>query len=249
MNLIRTSRSLLRAIASALSLAVGLALIANTASAALLDHRPKNFFSALWQKDKEVCETVLKSLNKEYLIPKDLYGVRNPNFITDLLLTSDLQVPWQRIPLKYDGAQWGLDYVSVDLANDGQRVPIFRWDFYDRAGSRNELILPSTVPDEIIFGKPPAEDIIRRLSGPNAKNVLRIGPSDLWTRDTYPLNGMFDFNLLRVGNRVFLLGAGSIDAERTAWKGGGFNAFVMEYRSMQDISVVCHFRGGKKAGP
>jgi len=228
-----------------------LALVANAAVAAPMEYRPKNFFSAVWAKDKEICETVLQSLNKEYLIPKDLYSVLNPNFITDLLLTSDSQVKWRHRSFDPGGPPMKLDYATVDLANDGYPIPVVRWSFYDSSGYRNELFLPSVMPDEITSEKSLPGNIVPKYFGADAKNELKIGvkTSDFWETGTYPSNGMFDFNLLEVGNKIFLLGAGSQDAARTVMHGGGFNAFVMEYRSMQNVSVVCHFRGGEKASP
>jgi len=216
-----------------------------TVVAAPMDHRPENSFSVVWEKDKEICGPVLASLNKEHSLSQELYGVQNPNFITDLLLTSDLQVQWQRMPLQSGGQ---LDYVSVDLANSGRAIPVFRWDCSDALGFWNELMLPTTVPDEVASGKPLPDNIISRLGGPNAQNVLKITVpmSSFWTAETYPSNGLFDFNLLEVSKKVFLLGAGSQDAQRTVMRGGGFNAFVMEFHSMQSFSVVCHFRGGEK---
>jgi len=223
-----------------------LALVATGALAAVLDHRPANFFTAIWEKDKQICGLVLASLNKEHRLSHDLYNVvQNPNFVTDLLLTSDLQVQWQRMPLQ-SGSQ--LDYASVDLANSGRAIPVFRWDFSDALGFRNELMLPTAVPDEIVSGKPIPNDIISRLGGPNAQNVLKITVpmSSFWTAETFPSNGLFDFNLLEVAKKVFLLGAGSQDAQRTVMQGGAFNAFVMEFRSMHEVSVICHFRGEKQ---
>jgi hypothetical protein len=141
-----------------------------------------------------------------------------------------------------------LDYTSVDLANDGKPMPVFRWDLSDRLGYRNQLILPPSTPDEIGSGKSFPDDVITRLSGANAKNVLTIdrSTSDFGAPDAYPMNGTFDWNLFKVGNKVFLLGAGSQDAERTATQGGGFDAFVMEYHSMRHVIVICQFRGGEK---
>jgi hypothetical protein len=233
-------------VASMLSLTVSLALVAKGALAAVLDHRPANLFTAIWEKDKQICGPVLASLNKEHRLSQDLYNVvQNPNFITDLLLTSDLQVQWQRMPLK-SGDQ--LDYVSVDLANSGRPISVFRWDFSDALGFRNQLMLPPAVPDEVASGQPLPNDIISRLGGPNAQNVLKITVpmSSFWTAETFPSNGLFDFNLLEVAKKVFLLGAGSQDAQRTVMQGGGFNAFVMEFHSMHEVSVICHFRGEKQ---
>jgi hypothetical protein len=241
-------RQLLRTIASTSALLSALTVAAATVVAAPIDHRPANFFSAIVEKDKSICAPTLQSLNKENRLPPDLFDVANPNVITDLLLTSDLQVPWRRIPLKYEGSAMQLDYVSVDLANNGRTIPVVRWDYYDRFGYRNQLILPPTVPDEIMSSHQLTQDIVTTLSGENARNVLRIlfQSSDVWTLITYPSNGMFDFNILKVGNKAFILGSAAQAAEWTVTRGGGFDTFVIEYHSMQNISVVCHFRGGEK---
>jgi hypothetical protein len=241
-------RRLLRTIASTSALLTALTAAAETVVAAPIDHRPANFFSSVVQKDKSICGPILQSLNKENRLPPDLFDVANPNVITDLLLTSDLEVPWRRIPLKYEGAAMQLDYAPVDLGNDGRTIAVVRWDFYDRAGYRNELILPPTLPDEFTSGQQLTQDMVTRLSGEKARNVLRIPfqSSDVWTLITYPSNGMFDLNVVRVGNKTFIVGAASQAAERTVTQGGGFDTFVIEYHSMLSISVVCHFRGGEK---
>jgi hypothetical protein len=57
---------------------IGVALRPTEALPAPMDHRPANFFSAVLEKDKEVCEAVLASLNKEHRLSSDLYGVQNP---------------------------------------------------------------------------------------------------------------------------------------------------------------------------
>ena len=244
----RCNGVLTRTIASASALLIALTATATAVVAAPIDHRPANFFSSVVEKDKSICSPILQSLNKENRLPPDLFDVSNPNFITDLLLTSDLQVAWRRVPLKYEVAARQLDYASVDLANDGRTIAVVRWDFYDRAGYRNELILPPTLPDEFTSGQQLTEAIVTTLSGENARNVLRIPfqASDVWTTATYPSGGFFDFNILKVGNKAFILGAAAQAAEWTVTRGGGFDAFVIEYHSMQIISVVCHFRGGEK---
>lgn len=241
-------RRLLRTIASTSALITALTVVALPVVAAPIDHRPANFFSVIVEKDKSICAAILQSLNKENRLPPDLFDVANPNVITDLLLTSDLQVPWRRIPLKYEGSAMQLDYVSVDLANDGRTIAVVRWDFYDRMGYRNQLILPPTFPDEFLSGHQLTYDIVRTLSGRNAENVLEIPfqSSDVWTLITYPSNGMFDLNVVRVGNKTFIVGAASQAAERTVTQGGGFDTFVIEYHSMQSISVLWHFRGGER---
>jgi hypothetical protein len=226
---------MLRALASV----SGVLLMASGALAAPMDHRPKNFFSVVWQKDRAVCGAVLTSLNEEYRLPPDLYRWTNPNLMTDLLLTSDLEVEWQRMPLE----TWELDYTSVDLANDGHEIPVLRWAFADHmSGYNNILFLPPALPEEIASGQSLKDDIIRKLSGDRLR--IQRGSSDFWTWDNYPVNGTFDFTIIKHGNRFFLLGAASLDAQRTTINEGGFDAFVMAFHTQQDIPVICHFHGG-----
>jgi hypothetical protein len=240
----RPERLIRRTIARAWQAAIGLALSAGSAFAAPMDHRPANFFSVVLEKDKDVCGSVLASLNKEHWLPQALYRLDNPNFITDLLLASDLQIEWQHFSLESGN---GLDYVSLDLANDGRPISVFRWNLVDGLGYHNILLTMSKAPDEISAGKTLQDNIVTKIAGEDRRNVLKIdwSTSDYWTSDSYPVNWTFHMNILRVENKSFLLVAGSKDAERTALRGGGFNVFVMEYRSRETIPVVCHFRGGK----
>lgn len=229
-------------------LTVALAVFTDTASAAPLDRRPADFFSSISEKDGKTCAPVLQSLNKENALPPELNRALNPNFVTDLLLASDLQVPWQRRTFRNLGHPEQLDHAVVDLASTGHGIPVVRWDYFDNLGYRNKLFLPSAIPDEFTSDKPLPNNIVAKHFDAKANNELKIEArmSEFWTQSTYPSNGMFDFNLVKVGGKVLLLAAGSQDAERTATDGGGFDAFVMEYHSTQDITVVCHFRGGDK---
>jgi hypothetical protein len=116
-----------------------------------------------------------------------------------------LQVQWQRLSLQFGDS---LDYASVDLANHGHPMPVFRWNFFDALGYQNQLLLPAAVPEEVAAGKPLPGDIVRTLSGPNAQNALKITVpmSDFWTAETYPSNGLFDLMLVDGLNTTYITG-------------------------------------------
>ena len=123
---------------------------------------------------------------------------------------------------------------------------VFRWAFYSFARSMNDLILPSISPGEISEDTL-STDIIRRLSGDHGVNVLHIDKTSapmVWNLPDYPSNGSFDLNIVVVGGKTVLIGAGAGEAQEVAAKGGTFGVFALEYHSLKDLSLICHFRGG-----
>lgn len=227
-----------------LGLIIGLAILTTEAAADLLKYRPVNYFSEVWSKDPEVCSTVLRSLNQQYLIPEELYGVLNPTFYVDLLLTSELQVEWSHGPFDRYGSdlsRW--DYTYVDLANDGHEIPVVRYDFTSRAsGSANLLFLPPTMPDELRSTRPTIEFVRSRLAPFSLYTDRKL--FDYFPIDKFPMNGSFEFNILKVVDKTYLLGASAMDVGRVVWEGGHFDAYVIEYRSPQRLSLICLLQGG-----
>jgi hypothetical protein len=218
----------------------------------LRDGRPENFFSSISGTDKSVCQTVLQSLNKGYLLPKARRNVSNRNLVADVLLASDLQLPWRR--RHFDGPDLiiraDVDFSSVDLANDGHPRVIYRWAQASRmAGYWNDLFLPPTTVDEVTSAAPLPEDIFQKLAGPNEENRLMIEkglPIEVRRSKDFPNSPLFALNIVQVDGRALLIGAGALEATLAVERSPQpFGVFVMEYHSKENIALVCRFRGGK----
>ena len=220
----------------------------------LLDHRPANFYRSVSQKDKSICQPILDSLNKEHQITDTERESKNAN--TYLLLTSDLQVTWhhKRIvalpgtrPDKTDTQYDDLYYAKVNLADDGESVMVFRWAFYSFGQLMNELILPPATPKEITDDNTLPIDIIHKLSGMNAENVLDIDksmPLEVRRLNDFPSSTLFDLNVVAVRKQTFLVAAGAEEGQRAVSHGEKFGVFIIKYHSKHDLSLICHFRGG-----
>jgi hypothetical protein len=221
--------------------------------------RPANYYRLIEANDRPICSSVLRSLNKAYGMTQERWNWNsNNNLYGELILSSDLQIRWRHthvISLKGtrpDGSDTfseDLDYARVDLANDGQPVTVFRWMFSDK-WQRNQLFLSASMSEEIPLSDPLPEGYLRKLSGPNHENDLAITEDtapDLWDLEDYPGDDNFDFNIIRVHGKTYLLAADAAKAEKAVDnKGGRFAAFVLEYHSRDNLSLVCRVRGGMK---
>jgi hypothetical protein len=136
--------------------------------------RPADFYVSVTQSDARICAPVLTSLNKEYVLSEtDAQGDTNIN--SDLLLHSDLQLPWQR---RFLGVSlWTLDYAPI-LHSDGVATFLYRWSFYGTNRLQNEMMTSSAVPAELSSEKPISDDVglqvLREVGGPKGDSVIAI---------------------------------------------------------------------------
>jgi len=213
-------------------------------------HRPSGLYKVIFQSDGSICSSIGASLNK----PLDLAIDENhPNLIGDLLLGSDLQVPWQR---KLIGPIGNLDYADIDLANDGRMLAVYRYSIllhYVR--SEDDLYVlpkPSEIWKELTHSDSLEQlkesEAVARLAKQSSINFYgsNNGPYQsisllLSSKDFSLAQDHFVMNVLSVRGRSILIVTGA-DEAHYALKGRPFHVFGLLYHAKSAPSLVCEFR-------
>jgi hypothetical protein len=222
-------------------------------------HRPLGFYSIVSETDPSACQAVLLSLNKEYRISDDKLD-ENPRVSveSDLLLGSDLQVPWTRKLVPQPHAEsYGtssLDFAQVALG--GRKFSLFRrglGQFVAEIGATltiNKLwisaaLLPSSSLDRTI-----TREEMARIHGAeilvDVTNVRDIygHPNLAVGKKRRRMAQPALLNVVSVKGNLYLLAVDGIQAEIAAprSKDGTIDLYVLQLRSESDIRAFCHFR-------
>lgn len=252
-------RSAAKAVGAALLgalMTVGMASDARPAKRVSLENgevfvRPANLFKLVSQSDPALCKPIGISLNKPLRLPLD---DNHPNITGDILLGSDLQVPWQR---KLIGPIGNLDYADIDLANDGRPLAVYRNGillFYKQ--SEDDLIVLRQRSD--IWDRLTHSDTLEQLQESEAverlakQSIFRLyGPDErliqdirrlLMSRSKNGFAGDFVLNILALNGRTVVLLSGANESLR-AWDGHPFLVFALVFHAGMKPSLVCELRG------
>jgi len=99
----------------------------------ILLKRPANFYRLIVDGAPSVCGAILTSLNKEYRFSvKELAGLPRSTVLAERLLSSDLQIDWERkITWRADPDRPAetIDFAHMHIADDANAVGIYRWSF------------------------------------------------------------------------------------------------------------------------
>jgi len=228
----------------------------------LRNRRPADFYRLRLSTDANVCREVTASLNKGHVLVPDQMTVDGPNMVTELFLQSDLQVPWKRKGYSGPGGLPStLEYVPVDIANNGHAQMIYRETVFSAHIWSNMLFIDSATPAELESNMPLSMDALRRIEGYKKSNLgeefthyvtidqetapgiyNQISPQSLIES---PLE--YDVNLIQVDQRIYLIVTDARAADYLMHgRGGPIAVFVIAYRSPRDLAVVCELRSRKK---
>ena len=222
-----------------------------------LGRRPAGLYTLVVDTDSGICKPVLRSLNQPFEVPKDPSNVLSPNLPGAMLLASDLEVPWQH---KLVGTEpgpdsvamplyQGLDFVLTDLANDGHPLAVYRWRTFLSSRNTDDPLILRTPASQWSSQKILPDNVITELykqsispTTPRDK-VLDDLENAIYPADKSIAGDALDFNVLDVGARIIILATGSIEANRGAYNGRPFQAFVLQYHPGLPASVLCELRG------
>ncbi|HTV35321.1 MAG TPA: hypothetical protein VMF12_02730 [Xanthobacteraceae bacterium] len=206
--------------------------------------RPENFYRLVSGADPTICRPILDSLNRGHVVSDNT--VHNFNIVGELLLSSELEVRWQRRAVGPDVFPSSLDIASVDIASDGHLKTVYRWDFNSGGIYANELSL-SAAPLALPAEDPLPAKIITETAGPHGENLIsideRTAPA-LWRQVARlpSFDTSFDLNIVTVRKTVLLLVAGAIEAQYAVERGQAVHVYVVKYRSKTDLSLRCVLR-------
>jgi hypothetical protein len=173
----------------------------------------------------------------------------HPNLASDLLLGSDLQVPWQR---KLVGLWGSIDYAQIDIANDGRSMAVYRWGRWTEVLSDNELYIVSK-PVEAWSGQDHFPDDFPRealekqselhLYVYNREPYRTITRSFLFNAAKLRGTGL-NLNVLSVQGRSVLIVSGAAEGREGLNSGYPFYVFAFLYHNNGAPSLVCKFHFG-----
>jgi hypothetical protein len=249
------ARLLLRVVAGAIAAAFSSFAVAKQAPVLLTEphERPANLYRSVFQKDEAACRPILTSLNMKYeLSPEELADNYNDlNGDTDLLLASDLHVPWERKLLWDENLNIPrdtLDFASVSLTNDGQKRGLYRWGFSSlHYNSINELFLSDTPPTGFQTAAHLTPNAVKELSTNEIEINSANAPDLPWRKLA---GGFFLFNVVVVDGRTFVIAADAGQVTQSYLRGGNrgltkgslVELYVLQFESLARVKPICQFR-------
>jgi hypothetical protein len=207
-------------------------------------HRPADMYKLIFQSDGGICAPILVSLNK----PLTVAPSRSASFPADMVLKSDLDVPWSRKRM-IDGDD--LDFSFIDLANDGTRRAVYRWNFFLHDHAIADLsILPRPLELE---SWPSDTSLIVPWSSDTPLNPYviqelydRTSPADrmlknqivltLALKDSHAAGDWLDFNIVSAAGKYVMLVTPSSEIF------GPLHVFALLYHADASPSLVCEFQ-------
>lgn len=206
-------------------------------------HRPANLYSVLFQSDRSICGPIVMSLNR----PLDMTNFDDhPDLASDLLLGSDLQVPWQR---KLTPLWTSLDYAQIDIANDGRSMAVYRrGHLVNEKRSENDLYILTRpieswsvqdhLPDDTVkvLGEQSELPLYDYNRGPYESIIHLLGYKDRSLAADH-----FNLNLLSVHGRSILILTGANESHYGVFEGQPFYVFALLYHMHGAPSLVCEF--------
>jgi hypothetical protein len=223
--------------------------------------RPAALYTSLLQLRPEICQPILDSLNKEFIIPdekrKDIPQVA---LTSDFLLTSDLQLPWTQELVRQPDARTyklgQLDFAFITLG--GRPTILYRRSFEIHGSAIGDLTVNSLFISNMRLRVQPADQPLTptELNKLRGKEILvdlgRLQRTDGATNVAVTKNEgdisrsrLVLLNVLAVGGETFVVAVDAAEAEIYALRpaGGEINLYVLQLRSAKDVRLACHFLG------
>jgi hypothetical protein len=221
--------------------------------------RPSDLYLLVSDQAPSVCQPILKSLNAAYEIGEANID-RNPRISvdSDLLLKSDLEVPWKR-KLVHEPDAESFETSSLDVAQvqlQGRPLTLTRHIAKKRvaelgASLANDTLWMSVNPLPATLDRGPSPQELARVHAaqiavdvndvksidavPNlAVSALRRGPPP-------PLMLL---NVISLKQELYILAIDGVQAEIAAPRSneGTIDLYVLRLLSEKDLRAVCHFR-------
>jgi hypothetical protein len=221
--------------------------------------RPAGLYTSVSQFQPTACQPILDSLNKEFAIADDrLDDYPRAAVVPDLLLTSDLELPWQRKLVRQPAAEiyklGRIDFAPAYL--EGRSVIFYRRTFEIHGKTIGDLPVNSLkISSERLKAtsadQPMEERNLRMIRGAEVSvNIERlkhggetanVGTSrDLRSLGTQEVL----LNAVNVGGAPFILAIDAVDAEVGGpHSGSQIDLFVLQIHSAANIRLACHFLG------
>jgi hypothetical protein len=221
--------------------------------------RPAGLYTSVSQLNPAVCQPVLDSLNKEFAISDDrLDDYPRAAVVPDLLLTSDLELPWQRKLVRQPAAEiyklGRVDFAPAYL--EGRSVIFYRRTFEIHGKTIEDLPvnslkisserLKATSTDQpveernlrMIHGGEILVNIERLKHGSETANVG--APRDPRSLESQQVL----LDIVNVGGAPLILAIDAVDAEIGGpHSGSQIDLFVLQIHSAANIRLACHFVG------
>jgi hypothetical protein len=201
----------------------------------LVGKRPAGLYAAVLQFNPIVCQAALDSLNKEFSISDDRLD-DNPRsaVVSDLLLHSDLQLPWRRTLVRQSDAEvFKLDSIDFASGTLGSRfVNFYRRNFEIHGEAIGDLPINSLM---ISTWKLPAMESNQTLDERGLKklrdNEVRVNVGELkQTKNTVNFAAppsqrsskqkQVLLNVIAVSGQTFILATDAVEAEVDGPKSG-----------------------------
>jgi hypothetical protein len=221
--------------------------------------RPAGLYTSTSQFQPTACQPILDSLNKEFAIADDrLDDYPRAAVVPDLLLTSDLELPWQRKLVRQPAAEvyklGRVDFAPAYL--EGRSVIFYRRTFEIHGKTIGDLPVNSLkISSERLKAtstdQPVEERDLRMIQGAEIlMNIERpkhdsetanVGtPRDLRSLESQQVL----LNMVNVGGAPLILAIDAVDAEVGGpHSGSQIDLYVLRLHSAADIRVACHFLG------
>jgi hypothetical protein len=221
--------------------------------------RPAGLYTSVSQLNPAVCQPVMDSLNKEFAISDDrLDDYPRAAVEPDLLLTSDLELPWQRKLVRQPAAEiyklGRVDFAPAYL--EGRSVIFYRRTFEIHGKTIGDLAVNSLkISSERLTAtstdQPMEERNLRMIHGPeilvnidslkHGSETANVGtPRDPRSLESQQIL----LNVINVGGAPFILAIDAVDAEIGGpHSGSQIDLFVLQIHSAANIRMACHFVG------
>jgi hypothetical protein len=217
--------------------------------------RPKDFYAMRLNGDPAVCTPLFTVLSQDWHLEPYQVGARtllNAASIGRLFLGNPYNAQWRRRQYHWrhsSGVSTGdLEMTEADLDNDGAADSIYRFVRVGKSGaSRDFLYLLEDTP--VPAGTEPlSAEAYDAIVGPtvpwpgNRKNQIVLHPrlvpemAHLGVNTDSPPTYSYFFDVATVGSKTVLLAASA-----AYWR-EPVDVLVLDYRSHEDVSVLCQLR-------
>jgi|SRR5579859_1892358 len=205
--------------------------------------RPAGLYRLKVDRDHTICRPLLYSLNQPFkLVHFDV--TTNPSFMSEILLSSNLDVPWQRKFIKDGQIVSTLDFAKVDLANDGHLGDLYRWGYLASNRGADDLIF-TRQQDKVSSSRDQLDaTIIKAISGIHNENVIVIDPQtapDLFLIARAAVGDSLLINVARIRTTAIVLAVPAAEANQPDGKEPLFQVYALRYHRNKHLSLVCQF--------
>lgn len=221
--------------------------------------RLAGLYTSVSQLNPAACQPVMDSLNKEFAISDDRLDVYpRAAVVPDLLLTSDLELPWQRKLVRQPAAEtYKLGRVDFAPAHLGSQSAIFYRRTFEIHGKTigdlpvNSLMISSERLTAKSADQPMEERNFRMIHGADISvNIERLKHGSETANASTPRDPrslksqQVLLNVVNVGGAPYILAVDAVDAEVAGPNSGSqIDLYVLKIHPAANIQLACHFVG------